>query len=389
MINFGRRETSRTIRRLKIVTILGTRPEAIKLAPVIKELDRNAAFEQVVVATAQHRDLLDQSLFVFGIEPEIDLGLMQHDQSLAGFASRALTSISELLAERRPDIVLIQGDTTTVMTAALAAFYQGISVGHVEAGLRSFNREDPFPEEINRRIAGCLADIHFAPTERAQRNLLSEGVPEEHIFVTGNTIVDALQSIPLAGSFDDERLSRIDFDHKRVLLVTAHRRENHGFPLRSICSALRTLVTSFNDVEIVYPVHRNPNVSRVVHKELSGTARIHLTDPVSYTDALRLMSRCFLILTDSGGIQEEAPSFHKPVLILRETTERPEVVEAGAGKLVGTDARCITKEVARLLTDARVYELMSTARNPFGDGHAAERIAAILERLRPKLLRGG
>lgn len=388
MISYERRETSRTMRRLRIVTILGTRPEAIKMAPVIKELDRRGAFEQVVVATAQHRDLLDQVLCVFGIEPEIDLGLMQHDQSLAGFASRALSSISELLADRRPDVVLIQGDTTTVMTAALAAFYQGISVGHVEAGLRSFDRENPFPEEINRRIAGCLADIHFAPTERARVNLLSEGVPEERIFVTGNTIVDALRSIPLAASFGDERLSRIDFDHKRVLLVTAHRRENHGLPLRSICSALRTLATSFNDVEIVYPVHRNPNVMRVVHEQLSDIPRIHLIEPVSYTDALQLMRRCFLILTDSGGIQEEAPSLRKPVLILRETTERPEVVEAGAGKIVGTDARRIIEEVARLLTDAQVYKSMSTAMNPFGDGHAAERIATVLEQLPPKLLPG-
>jgi UDP-N-acetylglucosamine 2-epimerase (non-hydrolysing) len=367
----------------KVVTIIGTRPEAIKMAPVIRELARHGdAFEHVLVTTAQHREMLDQVLRAFDIKPDVDLSLMQQNQTLAAFASRALMSLSELLAELKPDAILVQGDTTTVMSAALAAFYQGVQVGHVEAGLRSFDRRNPFPEEINRRIAGCLSSLHFAPTERARQNLLREGVPDETVFVTGNTVVDALQSIRLEEGFDDEALSRLDYTHRRILLVTAHRRENHGAPLRSICRALKTLVAGFADVEVIYPVHLNPNVSETVHEELDGVARVHLVKPVSYTDLLRLMSRCYLILTDSGGIQEEAPSFHKPVLVLRELTERPEVIEAGAGKITGTESSRIVEVAGHLLTDARAYAKMSSVENPFGDGHAAERIVRLLaERL--------
>ncbi len=351
------------------------------MMPVVRELSHRAdTFDHILVTTAQHRQMLDQVFSLFGVEPDIDLGLMQHDQSLGGFASRALASLFDLFGTLKPDAVLIQGDTTTVTIAALAAFYQGVSVGHVEAGLRSFDTKNPFPEEMNRRLAGCLSEMHFAPTDRARLNLLREGVPDDHVFVTGNTIVDALRSIPLGGAFGDERLARIDFNINRVLLVTAHRRENYGPPLRSICWALKTLVDSFDDLEVVYPVHLNPNVSSVVREELGSTPRIHLVDPVSYSDLLRLMSRCYLILTDSGGIQEEAPSFNKPVLILRETTERPEVIEVGAGKIVGTDTERIARTVSRLLTHASDYEEMSSAENPFGDGHAAEKIVDILER---------
>jgi UDP-N-acetylglucosamine 2-epimerase (non-hydrolysing) len=369
--------------RRKVVTIIGTRPEAIKMAPVIRELARHGdAFEHVLVTTAQHREMLDQVLGAFDIKPDVDLSLMQQNQSLAAFASRSLVSLSELLSELNPDAILVQGDTTTVMSAALAAFYQGVQVGHVEAGLRSFDRRNPFPEEINRRIAGCLSSLHFAPTERARQNLLREGVPDETVFVTGNTVVDALKSIRLEERFDDETLARLDYTGRRILLVTAHRRENHGARLRSICRALKTLVASFDDVEVVYPVHLNPNVSGAVHEELDGVARVHLVKPVSYTDLLRLMSRCYLILTDSGGIQEEAPSFHKPVLVLRELTERPEVIEAGAGKITGTESSRIVEVAGELLTDAREYAKMSSVENPFGDGHAAERIVRILaERL--------
>jgi len=367
--------------RAKVVTIMGTRPEAIKMAPVVRELNRRAGeFEQVVVATAQHRELLDQILATFEIEPDIDLDLMQHDQSLSDFASRSLKALSNLFSELKPRAVLIQGDTTTVMTAALAAFYNNLIVGHVEAGLRSFDRRNPFPEEINRRVASCLVDMHFAPTERARRNLLDEGTPAENIFVTGNTIVDALRSIPLEGDFKDDRLNRLDFEGRRVLLVTAHRRENQGEPLRSICQGLRMLAERFDDVEIVYPVHPNPNVLGIVERELNGVRGINLVDPVSYNDLLKLMSRCCLILTDSGGIQEEAPSFHKPVLVLREVTERPEVVEAGAGRLVGTDSERVVEEVARLLSDPRAYREMSEAENPFGDGLAGQRIVEALAR---------
>jgi UDP-N-acetylglucosamine 2-epimerase (non-hydrolysing) len=367
------------MRRLKVATILGTRPEVIKLAPVVRELERHSSlFEHVLVTTAQHREMLDQVMGVFDLKPDVDLNLMQQDQGLSDFAARSLSSLSALLTGLGPDAILIQGDTTTVMTAALAAFYQGIRVGHVEAGLRSFDRQNPFPEEMNRRVAGCLADLHFAPTERARANLLREGTPEENIFVTGNTIVDALQSISLGEKFDDDRLARIDLRRARVLLVTAHRRENHGARLRSICRALKAIAANFDDVEIVYPVHLNPNVRGPVHEEIGGTERIHLVEPLTYSDLLRLMRQCYLILTDSGGIQEEAPSFHKPVLVLRELTERPEVVEANAGRVIGTDTERIIEEATRLLADRREYSLMSAARNPFGDGHAAERIVGIL-----------
>jgi UDP-N-acetylglucosamine 2-epimerase (non-hydrolysing) len=375
--------------RHKIVTILGTRPEVIKMAPVIRELQgRRSSFDHTVVATAQHRQMLDQVLEVFEIQPDIDLGLMKQNQGLAEFASKSLLALSTLLSELKPDAILVQGDTTTVATAALAAFYQGVRVGHVEAGLRSFNRQHPFPEEINRRLAGCLADMHFAPTASARLNLLREGVPDESIFVTGNTIVDALKSVSLEANFDDPRLASLNQKGNRVLLVTAHRRENHGEPLRSICKALRTLTSTFEDIEIVYPVHLNPSVRTVVQQELGDISRVHLVDPVSYPDLLRLMKRCYLILTDSGGIQEEAPSFRKPVLVLREVTERPELIEANAGKIVGTDTDTIVYAASRLLNEPLEYAAMTAAENPFGDGRAAQRIADILDqRLRSGVIR--
>jgi UDP-N-acetylglucosamine 2-epimerase (non-hydrolysing) len=369
--------------RQRVITVMGTRPEAIKLMPVVRELNRrDDLFEHLLVVTGQHREMLDQVLAVFGARPDIDLDLMQHNQSLGGFAARALASLSELFSEIKPDAVLVQGDTTTVTIAALAAFYQGIRVGHVEAGLRSFDLHNPFPEEMNRKLAGSLAEMHFAPTDGARRNLVREGVPPENIFVTGNTIVDALRSIPLDGPFADARLNEVAFDRRRVLLVTAHRRENHGLPMYSICDGLRAIIDRFDDVEIVYPVHLNPNVRPVVFEQLGGVPRIHLVEPVGYTDLLRLMDRSHLILSDSGGIQEEAPSFGKPVLVLRDTTERPEVIECGAGRLVGTDAERIAHEAARLLSDRDAYRQMSRAENPFGDGRAAERIINVLaERL--------
>jgi len=279
-----------------------------------------------------------------------------------------------------PDLVLVQGDTTSVMSAALAAFYQRVRVGHVEAGLRTFDRHNPFPEELNRRIVSVAADFNFAPTERSRSNLLREGVPDRSIFVTGNTVVDALRLMPVRGEFDDETLRRIPLAGRRLVTVTAHRRENHGPPLRNICQAVRELTQIFDDLEIVYPVHLNPNVQRVVREELGGCDRIHLVSPLSYPDLLRLMQASHLMLTDSGGIQEEAPSFHKPVLILRETTERPEVVEAGAGRLVGTEAPRIVAEVSRLLNDPVEYARMASVDNPFGDGYAARRIVEIVDR---------
>jgi UDP-N-acetylglucosamine 2-epimerase (non-hydrolysing) len=360
---------------------MGTRPEVIKLAPVVKELGRRpGAFEHIVIATAQHREMLDQVLATFAIVPDADLNLMQPDQGLAAFASRSLVAVSELLNRLTPDLVLIQGDTTTVMSAALAAFYIGIPVAHVEAGLRSYDKRNPFPEEINRRVASCLVDVHFAPTELARRNLVREGVLDSNIYVTGNTVVDALTSIRVEGPFEDDALNGIDFAAKRVLLVTAHRRENHGDPLRGICRAIKSLAESGDDVTVVYPVHLNPRVSQVVSEELTGTSNVRLVKPVSYSDLLRLMARCYLILTDSGGIQEEAPSFHKPVLVLRELTERPELIEAGGGKLVGTNPSRIVEAAFHLLRDLGEYNKMSRIDNPFGDGRAAERIADALEK---------
>ncbi len=368
------------MKKPKIVTIVGTRPEIIKMAPVIKEIDRRPeAFDHTLIATAQHREMLDQFLSAFSIHPQIDLNLMQRGQSLADFASRSLTALFDLLGDLKPDAALIQGDTTTVMTAGLAAFYLGIKTGHVEAGLRSFDRQNPFPEEVNRRITSCLADWHFAPTARSRLNLLGEGVREESIFVTGNTIVDALRGVSLDGEFENETLRRIDFARSRALIVTAHRRESHGSPLRSVCQAVKTIAQSFDDVEIIFPVHLNEQVASVIGEELRGERRIHLLAPLSYFDMLRAMSRCYLILTDSGGIQEEAPSFGKPALVLRDITERPELIESGAGKIVGTDSARIIEETSRLLTRADEYAKMASAENPFGDGRAARRICDILE----------
>ena len=365
--------------RHHILIIAGTRPEVIKMAPVIRALERRAdRFTPTLVTTGQHRELLDQVMAGFGLKPQIDLELMEPAQSLARLTSRALVALSALFKQQHPDAVLIQGDTTTAMAAALAAFYQGITIGHVEAGLRSFNRRSPFPEEMNRRIAGCVADLHFAPTERARRHLLNEGVAAESIFVTGNTIVDALNSLALADDFDDRRLAAINFRERRVVLVTAHRRESFGEPLRAICRALAELVRQFEDIEIVYPVHLNPQVKDLVHQELGDHRRIHLIEPVAYDDLLRLLRRCHLVLTDSGGIQEEAPSFHKPVLVLRDVTERQELIEANAGRLVGTDTGRILEAATELLTEPHAYIAMSQVANPFGDGHAAERIADIL-----------
>jgi UDP-N-acetylglucosamine 2-epimerase (non-hydrolysing) len=372
----------RSIGRWRVITIVGTRPEVIKMSPVILELQRRESyFEPVILTTGQHRELLDQAFSDFGLKSDSNLELMEPNQELSDFSSRALKALSYSLAHLKADLVLVEGDTSTVMTAALAAFYLGIPVGHVEAGLRSYDPRNPFPEEINRRITSCLGSWHFAPTERARDNLLREGVRKDSVFLTGNTVVDALRIIPLEGRFESDNLPQIKLEGRRVLLVTAHRRENQGPPLRSICRALRDLVQQYPDLEVVYPVHPNPNVTSLVHEELAGISRIHLLGPVSYTDLLRLMKHSYMVLTDSGGIQEEAPSFHKPVLVLREVTERPELVEVGGGRIVGTDAKRILEETSRLLTDSQAYEKMSNVQNPFGDGFAARRIIDAIEKV--------
>ncbi|NOT61736.1 MAG: UDP-N-acetylglucosamine 2-epimerase (non-hydrolyzing) [Acidobacteria bacterium] len=368
------------MQRFKIVSVIGTRPEAIKMMPVVKALQqRHELFQHVLVSTAQHREMLDQVLQVFGVTPDIDLQLMQPNQSLGSFASKSLGQLFELFGELQPQVILIQGDTTTVTMAGLAAFYQGIAVGHVEAGLRTFDIHNPFPEEMNRKIAGCVATLHFAPTELSRRNLMREGVPVENIFVTGNTVVDALKMLPLPARFEDDALHALELESKRLMLVTAHRRENHGEPLRNICQALQQIARRFDDIKIIFPVHLNPNVRALVHRELQGIANVHLVEPAGYNDLRKLIESSYLILTDSGGIQEEAPSFNKPVLILRETTERPEIIQCGAGRLVGTNTDRIVEEVTRLLTDSYAYTAMTMVENPFGDGQAADRIALVLQ----------
>jgi UDP-N-acetylglucosamine 2-epimerase (non-hydrolysing) len=369
--------------RKTIATIIGTRPEAIKMAPVVRELERHPErFRSIVVCTGQHRELLRQALDAFGLRVDVELDLMEANQGLAEFAARSLSAVSQVLEDIKPDMILVQGDTTTMVTSALAAFYKHIVVGHVEAGLRSFDRGNPFPEEINRQIAAILAELHFAPTEASRRNLLAMGVPADHVLVTGNTIVDALLSVVPDQSWDSAALAGIAALPERIVLVTAHRRENHGHRLHAICRALLGIVDAHKNVRIVWPVHPNPQVLEVAEERLSGVERIHLVPPTTYGDILRLMKRSYIILSDSGGIQEEAPSLRKPLLVLREVTERPEGVEVGAARLVGTDVETILNEVGWLLTDHHAYERMRSAPNPFGDGHAARRIvSAISKRL--------
>lgn len=366
---------------LKVLTIFGTRPEAIKLAPVIIELRKNSdQFVSKVCVTAQHREMLDPFLKLFHIQPDYDLDIMKSNQTLFDITIRALDRLKDVLEAEQPDLVLVQGDTTTAFVAALAAFYLKIPIGHVEAGLRTLDKYRPFPEEMNRRLISHLADLHFAPTLRAQANLLVEGIPLNRIFVTGNTVVDAILLI-LNYTKDQDvlppSLAEIS-PNRKLILVTAHRRESFGQGLENICLALRRIIQEVPDVEIVYPVHMNPNVRAVVFRVLKGIERVHLLEPLDYVTFVHLMARSHLILTDSGGIQEEAPTLKKPVLVLRETTERPEAIEVGAAKLVGTDPMRIVKEVLRLLRNPEEYNRMAHAGNPFGDGHAAQRIVEIL-----------
>ncbi len=370
----------------KVLVVVGTRPEAIKLAPVIKELSQRASvFDLRICVTAQHREMLDQMLELFEIKPDIDLDIMRPKQALPDLTARVLRGMSRVFKREKPDLVLIQGDTTTVLATALAAFYQRIPVGHVEAGLRTRDRYNPFPEEINRRLVGSLAHFHFAPTPYARENLLAEGVDPKTIFVTGNTVIDALKWILSEPPTDKERQLLVSLEVKgKLVVVTAHRRESFGQPLVSLCRALRTLVERNPDVTLVYPVHPNPQVREVVRHLLTGHKRIYLIEPLPYASFVRLMHMSYMIMTDSGGIQEEATALGKPVLVLREKTERPEVVEAGVARLVGTDEERIVSTAEELLNNRSLYRKMARAREIFGDGHAAERIADILEQSLPK-----
>jgi len=366
---------------VRVLSVFGTRPEAIKMAPVIAELGRRGSkFDSRVCVTAQHREILDQVLTLFSIEPNIDLDLMTPEQTLSDLTARSMQALTGVLQDTQPDIVLVQGDTTTVMAAALAAFYEHIPVGHVEAGLRTGDRYRPFPEEINRRLADVLSSVYFAPTQTAAQALLREGVPEASIHVTGNTVIDALLTVtsqPEPGTLA-ELLDEIGT--ARLVLVTAHRRENFGAPFEEICRGLRELVHRNDDLVLVYPVHPNPNVREPVFRHLQDEPGIHLIDPLPYAEFSHLMNRASLILTDSGGIQEEAPALGKPVLVLRRETERPEAVEAGTVRLIGPDAEAIVQKSELLLNDAGEYQRMARAISPYGDGHAAEKIVDVLDR---------
>lgn len=363
-------------KKIKVMTVFGTRPEAIKMAPVVLELQKHPdAIRPVVAVTAQHREMLDQVLHLFHIHPDYDLDIMAAGQTLFDITSRAMNGLDEVLAQEQPDIVLVHGDTTTTFAGALAAYYHQIAVGHVEAGLRTGNKYSPFPEEMNRKLTGAIADLHFAPTDTSEANLRKENVPSERIFVTGNTVIDALhQTVRDDFEFENFFLHDLDFTGKRMILVTTHRRENLGAPMRHVYKALKQLTEEFEDVEIVFPVHKNPKVREVVNEELGGLEKVHLIDPLDYEPFANLMHRSHLILTDSGGVQEEAPALGKPVLVLRDTTERPEAVAAGTVKLIGTERDRVYEEAKRLLTDQKEYDRMAGSCNPYGDGKASERI---------------
>jgi UDP-N-acetylglucosamine 2-epimerase (non-hydrolysing) len=360
-----------------IAVVVGTRPEAIKMGPLMLALRREPRFRPVLISTAQHSDMLDQAFAAFGLEPDIDLGLSCLGRGIGAYLGSALEPLARAFNKLEPTLTMVQGDTMSVLAAAQASFFERFPVAHVEAGLRSNDLAHPFPEEATRRLVSVLVSYHFAPTERAKTNLLEEGVDPARVWVTGNTVVDALRQLRIEHP-ENETVRDLDFDRSRVLLVTAHRRENHGEPLRRICDAVAEIVARFPDVQVVFPVHANPDVRHAVHAHLGNTERVHLTTPLSYGDLLYVLRRCKLVLTDSGGIQEEAPSFDCPVLILREVTERPELVEVGAGALVGTDRARIVSATSALLQDDAAFRAMADAPNPFGDGRAAERIVRIV-----------
>ena len=369
--------------KIKVMTVFGTRPEAIKMAPLVKELKSRPEIEQITCVTAQHRQMLDQVLETFHIVPEYDLDIMKQGQTLNEVVQRVLGSIGEVLEKERPDIVLVHGDTTTTFAGALAAYHSQIAIGHVEAGLRTWNKYSPFPEEMNRQMVGCLADMHFAPTEVSANNLRDEGKKEENIYITGNTAIDAMATTV------DENYENPIFDwigDDRMILLTAHRRENLGEPMYHIFRAIKRIVDEFADVKVVYPIHMNPKVRQIAKEVFDDCDRVRLIEPLEVFDFHNFQNKSYLIMTDSGGIQEEAPSLGKPVLVLRDTTERPEGIKAGTLKLTGTDEEVIYNETKKLLSDKEAYNAMSHASNPYGDGHASERIAdAIIEKFKDRL----
>ena len=365
------------MQKIKVMAIFGTRPEAIKMAPLVLELKKqNAYFETVIVVTAQHREMLDSVLDIFQITPDYDLNIMKRKQTLSGITSSVILDLDAVLEKEQPQIVLVHGDTTTTFAAALSAFYHQIAVGHVEAGLRTWKKYSPWPEEMNRQMTDNLADLYFAPTAQSRANLLKENHPQQNIFVTGNTAIDALAQTVQA-DYHHQVLDLID-PQKRMILVTMHRRENQGEPMRQVFRAIRDVVQAYSDVEVIYPVHLNPVVQKTAQEILGKQKRIHLIEPLDVLDFHNLIDRSYFIMSDSGGVQEEAPALKKPVLVLRDTTERPEGVQAGTLKLVGTHYDSVKKEMEQLLNDPKEYQLMARAKNPYGDGQASQRICAAL-----------
>ena len=360
------------MKKIKVMSIFGTRPEAIKMAPLIKELEKRKEIKSIVCVTAQHREMLDQVLETFKIKPDYDLNIMKQGQTLAEITTRALVGLENVIKEVKPDIVLVHGDTTTTFAGALAAFYNQVAIGHVEAGLRTFDKYSPYPEEMNRQMVDCMTDMYFAPTPLSKGNLFMNNIDESKIYVTGNTAIDAM-NYTVKKSYNNEVFDWVGKD--RMILLTAHRRENLGDPMRHIFKAIKRVVDEVKDVKVVYPIHLNPKVREVANEVFGKCDRIRLIEPLEVFDFHNFQNKSYIILTDSGGIQEEAPSLGKPVLVLRDTTERPEGIEAGTLKLVGTDEETVYKETMKLLTDEKEYEAMSKAHNPYGDGHASERIA--------------
>ena len=367
------------MKKIKVMSIFGTRPEAIKMAPLVKELESRNEIESIVCVTAQHREMLDQVLDTFKIKPDYDLNIMKQGQTLGDITTRALTGLEEVIKDSKPDIVLVHGDTTTTFAGALAAFYNQVAIGHVEAGLRTNDKYSPFPEEMNRQMVDCMTDMYFAPTELSKANLLKENIAEDKIYVTGNTAIDAMATT-VNENYTNPELNWIK-PNERMILLTAHRRENLGEPMRHIFKAIKRIVEEFNDVKVIYPIHMNPKVREVANEVFQGLDRVKLIEPLEVFDFHNFQNKSYLILTDSGGVQEEAPSLGKPVLVLRDTTERPEGITAGTLKLVGTDEETIYNETKKLLTNKDEYSKMAHASNPYGDGNASKRIVdAIIER---------
>lgn len=369
------------MKKIKVMSVFGTRPEAIKMAPLVKALENDGRFESIVCATAQHREMLDSVLKIFDIKPQYDLNIMAHGQTIIDISNKVLKGVDDVIKKAEPHIVLVHGDTSTTLNGALAAFYNKVPVGHVEAGLRSNDMYSPFPEEANRTLTGAITNLHFAPTKTNENNLLSEGINKEKIYVTGNTVIDALLSVINENHiFEDKTLNNIDFENKKVILLTTHRRENWGEPMENIFKAMIELIEGNKDVEIIFPMHKNPAIRELAHKYFDKyMGRVHLIEPLEYIEFTNLMAKVYLIMTDSGGIQEEAPALGKPVMVLRTETERPEAVEAGTVKLAGIEKEAIVNIANELITKEDTYQTMAQATNPYGDGKACGRILDVIE----------